>query len=66
MVEIVFNEKKVRNMKTDEYNDYLQMILTLTLSTVRENKGAQCCKEFIEAGLNSQEDQVIVRQHKPH
>jgi len=66
MLEIVFNDKTVRNMKPDEYNEYLQMLLTLSLSTVRANKGAQFCKEFIEAGLNSQEDQVIVQQHKPH
>jgi len=66
MLEIVFNHKSVQNMKPDEYNDYLQMLLTLSLSTVRANKGAQFCQEFIEAGLNSQEDQVVAQQFKTH
>ena len=66
MLEIVFNHKAVQAMKPDEYNDYLQMILTLSLSTVRANKGSEFCKEFIEAGLNSQEDQVIVKQYTSH
>lgn len=66
MLEIVFNHKSVQSMKTEEYNEYLQMLLTLSLSTVRANKGAQFCQEFIEAGLNSQEDQVVVKQYKAH
>ena len=66
MLEMVFNHKTVQGMKAEEYNDYLQMILTLSLSTVRANKGAQFCKEFIEAGLNSQGDLVVASQVKPH
>jgi len=66
MLEIVFNHKKVQSMGADEYNEYLQMLLTLSLATVRANKGAQFCQEFIEAGLNSQGDQPIVKQCKPH
>lgn len=66
MLEIVFNHKSVQSMKPEEYNEYLQMLLTLSLSTVRANKGAKFCQEFIEAGLNSQEDQVVVKQYKTH
>jgi len=66
MLEIVFNHESVQSMKPEEYNDYLQMLLTLSLSTVQANKGTQFCVEFVEAGLNSQEDQVIVKQHKSH
>ena len=66
MLEIVFNDKTVRNMKPKEYNDYLQMLLTLSLATVQANKGTQFCVEFVEAGLNSQEDQVVVQQMKSH
>jgi len=66
MLEIVFNDKTVRNMNPDEYNEYLQMILTLSLCTVKANKGVQFCKEFIEAGLNDQQDQVIATQVKSH
>jgi len=66
MLEMVFNHSSVQKMKPDEYNDYLQMLLTLSLATVRANKGAQFCKEFIEAGLNSQEVQVVVKQVRQH
>tara|TARA_R110000850_G_C9586085_1_gene426852 strand:+ start:50 stop:277 length:228 start_codon:yes stop_codon:yes gene_type:complete len=66
MLEIVFNHKSVQNMAKDEYNDYLQMLLTLSLATVQANKGTEFCVEFVEAGLNSKEDQVIVKQHKTH
>jgi len=66
MLEIVFNDKNVRSMKPDEYNEYLQMLLTLSLATVQANKGTQFCAEFVEAGLNSQEDQVVVTQVRTH
>lgn len=66
MLETVFNDKTVRNMKPDEYDNYLQMLLTLSLCTVKANKGAQFCKEFVEAGLNDQQDQVIVTQVRSH
>ena len=66
MLELVFNHKSVQNMKPEEYNDYLQMLLTLSLATVQANKGTEFTVDFVEAGLNSQEDQVIVKQAKAH
>jgi len=66
MLEIVFNHKTVRSMKPDEYNDYLQMLLTLSLATVHANRGTEFTVDFVEAGLNCKEDQVVVKQFKPH
>lgn len=66
MLEIVFNDGTVRSMEKEEYNDYLQMLLTLSMATVQANKGTQFCTEFVEAGLNSQEVQVIAQQVKSH
>ena len=66
MLETVFNDEIVREMEVEEYNDYLQMLLALSLATVQANKGTQFCVEFVEAGLNSQEDQVIATQMKSH
>ncbi len=42
------------------------MLLTLSLATVQANKGTQFTAEFVEAGLNSQEDQVIAQQVSQH
>ena len=66
MLEVAFNSKEVKEMKTDEYNDYLQMLLTLSLSTVIATKGSIFAAEFVQAGLNSKEDQVVVQQLKQH
>lgn len=66
MLKNTFDSKDVKEMSTDEYNDYVQMLLTLSLSTVIATKGHIFAAEFVQAGLNSTEDQVVVQQVKQH
>ena len=61
-----FNDKAVQNMKSEEYEEYIQQICALSLSTIIANKGPQFTKEFVEAALNNTEPTPIVQQSRTH
>ena len=66
MLDTAFDSKDVKEMSTDEYNEYVQFLLTISLSTIISRKGHAFAAEFVRAGLNSPENQIIAQQVKHH
>lgn len=58
-LELAFNSGLVRNMEPQEYNEYLQLLLSLSLQTTRANNGDQFVKEFVNAALSDQVPPVV-------
>ena len=65
-LDLAFNSEKIRALTPENYVSYVQLLLTISLTTVKRNKGVQFTKDFIEAGLNTNCDDLVCLQVKEH
>jgi len=64
-LKLAFDSGIVRNMKPDEYDDYIQMLMALSMSTIRASKGDKFVSGFVSAALSTPLD-MQTKQIKQH